>query len=57
MRLHGNELCPIHKSHSCCGREFLPKPKLISSEFRGSKIRITREDIGNCGHRPRCENC
>jgi hypothetical protein len=29
MRLHTNELCPIHKSVSCCGREFLPKPKLV----------------------------
>jgi len=29
MRLRNNELCPIHKSLSCCGREFLPKPKLI----------------------------
>ncbi len=29
MRLRSNELCPIHKSLSCCGQEFLPKPKLI----------------------------
>jgi hypothetical protein len=29
MRLRSNELCPIHKSLSCCGREFIPKPKLI----------------------------
>ena len=29
MRLRSNELCPIHKSLSCCGRQFLPKPKLI----------------------------
>ena len=29
MRLRSNEFCPIHKSLSCCGRENLPKPKLI----------------------------
>ncbi len=29
MRLRSNELCPIHRSVSCCGREFLPKAKLI----------------------------
>lgn len=29
MKLRTNELCPIHKSLSCCGREFLPKPKVI----------------------------
>jgi len=29
MRLHGDELCPIHKSVSCCGRESLPRPKLV----------------------------
>jgi len=29
MRLRTNEFCPIHRSLSCCGREFLPKPKVI----------------------------
>ena len=29
MRLRSSELCPIHMSLSCCGREFRPKPKLI----------------------------
>ncbi len=29
MRLRRNEFCPIHKSLSCCGREVMPKPKLI----------------------------
>ena len=29
MRLRNNELCPIHKSVSCCGRDLLRKPKLI----------------------------
>jgi len=24
-----NEFCPIHKSVSCCGRERLPRPRLI----------------------------
>jgi hypothetical protein len=29
MRLRTNEVCPIHQSLSCCGREPLPKPKLV----------------------------
>jgi len=29
MRLRTNEMCPIHRSFSCCGRELLPKPKLV----------------------------
>ncbi len=29
MRLRLNELCPIHRSLSCCGRELLAKPKLV----------------------------
>src|SRR5271156_4905169 len=29
MRPRPHELCPIHKSLSCCGRDLLPKPKLI----------------------------
>jgi hypothetical protein len=29
MRLRTNEVCPIHQSLSCCGRELLPKPKLV----------------------------
>jgi hypothetical protein len=29
MRLRSNELCPIHKSIACCGRELLPRPKLF----------------------------
>ena len=29
MRLRRNELCPIHKSLSCCGRETFPKPRLV----------------------------
>ncbi len=29
MRLRPNEFCPIHKSVSCCGRELLPKPKMV----------------------------
>ena len=29
MRLRTNELCPIHRSLSCCGRELLSKPKLV----------------------------
>lgn len=29
MGLRGNELCPIHRSVSCCGRELFVKPKLV----------------------------
>jgi len=29
MRLRRNEFCPIHKSISCCGRENVPRPRLI----------------------------
>ena len=29
MRLRPNEFCPIHKLISCCGREQLPRPRLI----------------------------
>lgn len=29
MRLRRNEFCPIHKSLSCCGREFIPKARTI----------------------------
>ena len=29
MRLRANEVCPIHRSISCCGRERMAKPKLI----------------------------
>jgi hypothetical protein len=29
MRLRTNEVYPIHQSLSCCGRELLPKPKLV----------------------------
>ena len=29
MKLRTNEFCPIHRSTSCCGRESLPKPRLV----------------------------
>jgi hypothetical protein len=29
MRLRPNEFCPIHRSTSCCGRELMPRPRLI----------------------------
>ena len=29
MRLRRNELCPVHKSLSCCGRELISKPRTI----------------------------
>ena len=29
MKLRTNEFCPIHRSTSCCGRESLPKLRLI----------------------------
>jgi hypothetical protein len=29
MRLRPNEFCPIHRSTSCCGRELMPRSRLI----------------------------
>jgi HNH endonuclease len=29
MRLRANELCPIHRSTSCCGREAIPKVRVM----------------------------
>ena len=29
MKLRTNEFCPIHRSTPCCGREQLPRPRLI----------------------------
>lgn len=29
MKLRANEVCPIHRSVSCCGRERISKPRLI----------------------------
>jgi|SRR5579863_2384923 len=29
MRLRTNEFYPIHRSMTCCGRETLPKPRLV----------------------------
>jgi hypothetical protein len=34
MRLRSNEWRPIDKSVSCCGREFLPRPKLVRLEVQ-----------------------
>ena len=57
MRLRSNELCPIHKSLACCGRESLPRPKLIRLGIqRVEDPHHPRGDIGNYDHRPRCGN-
>jgi hypothetical protein len=29
MRLRANEVCPIHKSTCCCGREMIPKVRVM----------------------------
>jgi len=29
MRLRANQVCPIHRSVSCCGRELVAKTKLV----------------------------
>ena len=29
MKLRTNELCPIHRSTSCCGREAIPKVRVM----------------------------
>ena len=33
MRLRANEVCPIHRSVSCCGRDRIAKPRLIRLEI------------------------
>ena len=33
MRLRANEVCPIHRSLSCCGRERMAKPRLVRLEI------------------------
>jgi hypothetical protein len=33
MKLRANELCPIHRSVSCCGRDRIAKPRLIRLEI------------------------
>jgi len=37
MRLRTNELCPIHRSLSCCGREFLPSIRADDADLRLSE--------------------
>jgi hypothetical protein len=34
MRLRANEVCPIHRSVSCCGRGRIAKPRLIRLGLR-----------------------
>lgn len=34
MRLRANEVCPIHRSVSCCGREFIAKVTVIRTGVR-----------------------
>ena len=33
MRLRANEVCPIHRSLSCCGRDRIATPRLIRLEI------------------------
>src|SRR5437870_10704043 len=57
MRLRANEFCPIHRSISCCGREFMSKPRVIRLGVQRIEVRVTPGDFGSSDPRPRCENC
>ena len=46
MRLRPNEFCPIHRSMSCCGRELMPRPKLIRIGVQRIEDPHHRVDIG-----------
>jgi hypothetical protein len=57
MRLRSNEFCPLPKSLCCCGREILPKARLL-------RLGVQRVDDPHHsrGHRElrtpeKCENC
>ncbi len=54
MRLRPNEFCPIHRSISCCGRELIPKPRLIRLGVQRIEDPHHREDIENSGRQQRC---
>jgi hypothetical protein len=38
MRLRRNQICPIHRSRSCCGRE------VVRQERRGRQVGVRRID-------------
>lgn len=56
-RLRINELCLIHQSLSCCGRENLPRPKFVRLGVQRIEDPHHPRDTGSCDHRRRCESC
>src|SRR5262249_41595584 len=34
MKIRGNQLCPIHRSRTCCGREPIRKEKIVQVGVR-----------------------
>ena len=50
MRLRPKEFCPIHRSKSCCGREGMPRPRLIRLGVQRIEdphhLRVYREATG-----------
>jgi hypothetical protein len=56
MKLRCNELCPIHRSVSCCGVMWWPRRSSSDWAYSVSKIRITQGEIEIFAHRPRCGN-
>jgi hypothetical protein len=57
MRLRPNEFCPIHRSTSCCGRELMPRPRLISLGVQRVEDPRHLRDTGNSDRPQKCGNC
>jgi hypothetical protein len=57
MKLRRNQLCPIHRSLFCCGREYMQRQRTLHLAFVAWKTRIIREDTANCDLRRRCGSC
>lgn len=57
MRLRTNELCPIHRSLTCCGRESLPRPKLVRLGVQRIEDPHHPRGYRELRSRPRCESC
>ena len=57
MRIRRNQLCPIHKSRTCCGREPVRKEKSVQVGDGALKTHITHGNIANSARLRKCENC
>jgi hypothetical protein len=58
MRLRRNQICPIHRSLSCCGREATQRREHHGSwAFGESRMLSIPEDTGNSVRMRKCGNC